>query len=188
MWTKRVTTYTVAWIGLALAATAALGAGGRTVNDPQTTHTNVQMGAAAEGVIASVTVQHVGYELNSVAGKYRLVPILLRAAGRPGPVTLSREQDRLVVISGTARIPASFELSALDRALWDSLAPQTRTWLTYPDRLDKDGAVMVYAFAPLAELKTPPTAFEYTIKSLATPLLLRPEAAKAAALTGAAGG
>jgi hypothetical protein len=40
---------------------------------------------------------------------------------------------------------------------------------------------MVYAFAPLAELKGRPEAFEYTIPSLSVPLLLKPEAKKKAA-------
>lgn len=188
MRTRRLMAYTGLGIALALASTAALGAGGGAVNDPQTTLSNIATGPLSEGIIVSVTMQLVSYELNSVAGKYRLFAVQLRGAGRPGPVALSREQDRLVVISGTTRINASFELSALDRALWDSLSPQARNWLTYPDRLERDGAVVVYAFVPLADLTGMPTAFEYTIKSLPAPLQLRPEAKKAAALPGAVNG
>jgi hypothetical protein len=177
-----------AGLGIALVATAALGAGGGALNDPQTTYTSLSRGAPADDVIATVTVQRVSYELNSVAGKYRLISILLRSGRRPTPVALSLEQDSLIVISKAKRISASFQLSALDRPLWDALSADTRNWLTYPEQLKPDSAMMIYAFAPLAELKDPPTAFEYTVKSLGGPLLLKPEPPKAAALPGATSG
>lgn len=188
MRSTRWMTHAMAWVALALGATVAAGAGGGATNDPQTIYTSIARRQPPAGVIATVTVQHVSHELNSVAGKYRLIPVLLRAVERQAPVLLSREHDRLSVLSGDRRVAASFELSALDRALWDSLPQQTRNWLTYPEQLARDGAVMVYAFVPLAELKTAPTAFEYTIRSLPAPLLLEPEAKKAAMLTGVAGG
>lgn len=189
MHTRRLLACIGLGIALALAATAARGAGGGASNDPQLTLSNIPTGAPlAEGIIVSVTIQRVSYELNSVAGKYRLFAVQLRGAGRPGPVALSREQDRLVVLSGTTRINASFELSALDRALWDGLSPEAKNWLNYPDRLERDGAAVAYAFVPLADLKGLPSGFDYTIKSLPAPLLLRPEAKRAAALTGPTGG
>ena len=160
---------------------AALGAGGGTLNNPQETYTNSWTGMPDEGVIASVTLQFVSYELNAVAGKYKLIPVLLRTGSRPSSLTLSLEQDRLVVNSGGKKIAASFQLSALDRTLWDSLPPEMKKRLTYPEQLNPDSAMMVYAFVPLAELTGPLEGFEYTIHSLPAPLLLQPEPKKKAA-------
>jgi hypothetical protein len=181
----RIVTHVVVWIATGLVVATALAAGGGALNDPQKTYVSTTRGAAADDiVVATVTLQLVSYELNSVAGKYRLIPVLLRAGRRQAPVMLSLEQDSLVVISNGQRITGSFQLSALDRALWDGLSPEMRNRLTYPEQLKPDSAMVVYAFAPLTELKAPPSSFEYTIKSLGAPLLLKPEAAKAAALPG----
>lgn len=185
MRSRRILTSLTAWIGTGLIATTALAAGGGALNDPQTTYVGIARGTAPDdALVATVTVQLVSYELNSVAGKYRLIPVLLRAGRRTTPVTLSLEQDSLIVISNGKRITASFQLSALDRALWDGLSPEMRNRLTYPEQLRAESAMVVYAFAPLAELTSAPSAFEYTIKSLGAPLLLKPEAAKAAAVAG----
>ena len=174
-----------AGIAVAVVATGALAAGGGTLNDPQETYTSNWNAATNDGVIASVTVQFVSYELNSVAGKYKLIPVLLRAGTRSAPLSLALEQDRLVVSSGGNTIVASFQLSALDRTLWDSLSPDTKRRLTYPEHLSPNSAMMVYAFVPLGDLKGPIEGFEYTIKSLPAPLLLQPERKKkAAALAG----
>jgi hypothetical protein len=124
-----------------------------------------------------------------VGGKYRLIPVLLRAGARPAPLALALEQDRLVVRCGGKTIAASFQLSALDRTLWDSLSPDTKKRLTYPEQLSPDSAMMVYAFVPLGDMKGQIEGFEYTIKSLPAPLLLQPERKKkAAALPGGTSG
>ena len=83
--------------------------------------------------------------------------------------------------AGGKRIAGSFQLSALDRPLWDSLSQDAKAWLTYPEQLNPNSAVMVYAFVPLADLKGRIEGFEYAIRSLPAPLLLKPEAKKAAA-------
>lgn len=175
----------IAWIfvavALAVGPAPALAAGGGTLNNPQETYTNSWTGMPSDGVIASVTVQFVGYELNAVAGKYKLIPVLLRTGARPAPLTLALDQDLLVVMSGGRKVAASFQLSALDRTLWDSLPPEMKKWLTYPEQVSPESAVMVYAFAPLAELTGPLEGFEYTITSLPAPLLLQPEPKKKAA-------
>jgi hypothetical protein len=173
-------------LAIAVGATACLAAGGGALNDPQETYSTERIGperAATPdpGVNASVTVQFVSYALNSVGGKYRLIPLLLRIGPRPAPLTLAIDQDRLVVLAGGKKIPASFQLSALDRPLWDSLSPETKKRLTYPEQLSPNSAAVVYAFVPLADLPGPPDGFELTIKSLAAPLTLLPEPKKAAA-------
>jgi hypothetical protein len=179
MQSRETITWIAAGIAVAVSATVALAAGGGTLNDPQETYTNSWKGMPNDGVIASVTVQFVTYELNSVAGKYKLIPVLLRTGARSAPLAL--EQDRLVVSCGGKKIAASFQLSALDRTLWDSLPPDTKRRLTYPEQLSPDSAMMVYAFVPLADLKGQLEGFEYTIKSLPAPLLLQPEPKKKAA-------
>jgi len=171
---------------IAASATASLAAGGGALNDPQETYSTERIGperAATpdQGVTASVTIQFVSYALNSVGGKYKLIPLLLRIGARPAPVALAIDQDRLVVLSGGKKIPASFQLSALDRPLWDSLSPETKKRLTYPEQLSPNSAAVIYAFVPMADLAGPPDGFEYTIKSLPVPLLLLPEPKKAAA-------
>ena len=186
---KHSITCVVVLLATALAALAALAAGGGALNDPQQTYTNNRTGMPTDRIVASVSVQLVSYDLNSVAGKYKLIHLLLSAAGRQAPVALSVAQDRLIVINDGKRVAASLQLSTLDRSLWDSLPPETQNWLTYPEQLKPDSSLMVYAFVPLAELKGRPTGFEYTIKSLPTPLLLQPEAKKgAAALPGNSNG
>jgi hypothetical protein len=170
----------LALLATALGALAVLAAGGGALNDPRETYTNVVPGMPPEDVVASVTVQFVSYDLNSVGGKYKLIPILLSAAARKTPLALSIERDRLVVISNGKRVSASLQLSSLDRTLWDSLPQETKEWLTYKEDLKPGSSVMVYAFAPLTELKGRPAGFEYTIQSLPVPLLLKPEAKKKA--------
>lgn len=186
MRTRRTVRWFAAAIAVAVSATAALAAGGGTLNDPQETYTSNWNGLPTDGVTATVTVQFVAYELNAVAGKYKLVPVLLRAASRSAPLALSLEQDRLVVISGGKKVAASFQLSALDRPLWDSLSQETKRRLTYPEQLNPDSATMVYAFVQLADLTGPLEGFEYTIRSLPAPLVIRPEPRKKAAALGAA--
>jgi hypothetical protein len=182
---RETITWIAAGIAVAVVATFALAAGGGTLNDPQETYTSSWKGVPNDGVIASVTVQFVSYELNSVAGKYKLIPVLLRTGSRSAPLTLSLEQDRLVVSSGGKAITASFRLSALDRPLWDALPPGTKKRLTYPEQMSPNSAMIVYALVPLADLKGQLEGFEYTIKSLPAPLPLKPEEKKkAAALPG----
>ena len=181
MQSRETITRIVVGMTVAVVATVALAAGGGTLNDPQETYSNSWKGVPNDGVIASVTVQFVSYELNSVAGKYKLIPVLLHTGARPTPLPLALEQDRLVVMSGGRTIAASFQLSALDRTLWDSLPPDTKKRLTYPEQLSPNSAMMVYAFVPLADLKGPLEGFEYTIKSLPAPLLMQLEPKKKAA-------
>jgi len=181
-----IVTRTLGGLLVAACATASFAAGGGALNDPQETYSTERIGperAATpdQGVNASVTVQFVSYALNSVGGKYRLIPLLLRIGPRPAPLALAIDQDRLVVLAGGKKIPASFQLSALDRPLWDSLSPETKKRLTYPEQLSANSASVVYAFVPLADLPGPPDGFELTLKSLAAPLTLLPEPKKAAA-------
>ena len=174
-------------LGVAAGATVAMAAGGGALNDPQETYSSAfvrpdRPAAPDEGVAASTTVQFVPFALNSVGGKYKLVALLLRVGARPVPLALSLDQDRLVVLSKGKRIAASFQLSALDRPLWDALPPETKKSLTYPEQLNPNSAAVVYAFVPLAELQGSPEGFEYTIKSLSAPLMLVPEPKKKAAV------
>ncbi|HJV68080.1 hypothetical protein [Ideonella sp.] len=168
------------WVGICASAT--LAAGGGALNDPQEIYTNERAGMPGDGVGASVTIQFVAYALNSVGGKYKLIPVRVRVGERQAPLALSIEQDRLLVASGGKKIVASFQLSALDRPLWDSLSPDLKKRLTYPEQLSPNSAAVVYAFVPLADLPGPIEGFEYTIKSLPAPLVLAPEAKKAAAM------
>jgi hypothetical protein len=170
---------------LATSATASLAAGGGALNDPQETYSTERIGperAATpdQGVVASITVQFVSYALNSVGGKYKLLPLLLRVT-RPTPLALSIDQDSLVVLNAGKKIPASFRLSALDRPFWDSLSPEMKKRLTYPEQLSPNSATVVYAFVPQADLVGIPEGFEYTVKSLTAPLLMIPEPKKKAA-------
>lgn len=179
-------TRTIGGLMVAASATASFAAGGGALNDPQETYSTERIGperAATpdQGVTASVTVQFVSYALNSVGGKYKLIPLLMRIGARPAPVALAIDQDRLVVLSGGKKVPASFQLSALDRPLWDSLSPETKKRLTYPEQLSPNSAAVIYAFVPIADLAGLPEGFEYTVKSLAAPLVMLPEPKKAAA-------
>jgi len=181
-----VVTRVMGGLMVAASATVSLAAGGGALNDPQETYSSAWVGperpvAPDEGVVVSTTVQFVSYALNSVGGKYKLVALLLRIGARPAPLALSIDQDRLVVLSQGKRIPASFQLSALDRPLWDALPPETKKSLTYPEQLSPNSAAVVYAFVPLADLQGPPEGFEYTIKSLPAPLKMLPEPKKKAA-------
>ena len=183
---------TVGGLMVAASATASLAAGGGALNDPNETYSSAwvvpgQPVATDPGVTASTAVHFVPYALNSVGGKYKLVPLLLRIGARPGALPLSIDQDRLFVLSKGRKIAASFQLSALDRALWDSLPPETKKHLTYPEQLSPNSAAVVYAFVPLADLQGPPEAFEYAIKSLPAPLQLIPEPKKKAAAVSAGG-
>lgn len=175
--------------GLVVAFTGALAlaAGGGALNDPQETYSTAWVrpdrpAAPTEGVAASVTIQFVSYALNSVGGKYKLIPVLLRIDARSAALPLSIDQDRLFVLSNGKKIAASFQLSALDRPLWDSLTPDMKKRLTYPEQLPANSTAIVYAFVPLVDLQGSLEGFEYAIKSLPAPLTMMPEPKKKAAL------
>jgi hypothetical protein len=177
---------TLAGLVVAVTGTAAVAAGGGALNDPQETYSSAWVRPdrptpPSDGVVASVTIQFVSYALNSVGGKYKLIPVLLRIDSRPAALPLAIDQDRLFVLSNGKKIPASFQLSVLDRPLWDSLTPDMKKRLTYPEQLPANSTVVVYAFVPLADLQGPPEAFEYTIKALPAPLTMVPEPKKKAA-------
>src|SRR5580765_8529667 len=93
---------TLGGLVVAVTGTVALAAGGGALNDPQETYSSAWVrpdrpAAPSEGVAASVTIQFVSYALNSVGGKYKLIPVLLRIDARPAALPLAIDQDRLFV-------------------------------------------------------------------------------------------
>ena len=155
------------------------GAGGGVLNNPRAFFTTDLPGKPGDTVGARVEFQSILFKLNTVQGKYKVVPVLLENRG-PEPIALSRSDDTFVVLFDGSSVPGILQLSKADRDLWDSLDSSTQRMLSYPEQVGKNEAVMIYVFVKEADLSGMPTGFDYTVKSLGRTLTLRTLPPKAA--------
>jgi len=170
-----------AFILVAVCASASLvwGAGGGILNDPTTYLTTAQPGQPPSRFQAWVRMPSIQFKLNTVAGKYRIIPIVIENQGAEA-VALSGATDRVVVTVGGRKVPAILELFKADRPLWDSWDLSLRRPLTYPAQVRPDESVMIYAFVRVADVPEAPESLDFTIRSLGRTLALRKLPAMAA--------
>jgi len=155
------------------------GAGGGVLNNPRAFFTTDLPGTPGDTVGARVEFQWILFKLNTVQGKYKVVPVLVENRG-PEPIGLSRSDDTFAVLFEGRSVPGILQLSKADRDLWDSLDSSTQRMLSYPEQVGRNEAVMIYVFFKEADLSGMPTGFDYTVKSLGRTLTLRTLAPKAA--------
>jgi hypothetical protein len=123
----------------------------------------------------SVEIERVGFLLNNVQDRYKLVRVRIENLGTSA-VALSANRDRLdLVLQSDATVPALFNLQSADSTFWDSLSGDMRQILAYPQairagRAEGPGSspevVYVYALFPKDRITEIPRAFAFQIESL----------------------
>lgn len=153
-------------------APSSYGAGGGVLNNPRVFFTTDLPGQPGETVGARVELQSILFKLNTVRGKYKVVPVLVENRG-PEPIALSRSDDTFLVLFEGRSAPGILQLSRVDREFWDSLDSSTQRMLSYPEQIGRNEAVMIYVFVKEADLSGMPKGFDYTVKSLGRTFTLR---------------
>jgi hypothetical protein len=118
----------------------------------------------------SIDVERVSYMVTTVAGKYRLVRMLIDCRGE-GALALSATDDRLEMLvdggdSGNGMASGVLSLRQADGALWDAFDADMRRTLAYPAEIRAGEAVYVFAYFPVDEARSLPHGFQFTIASL----------------------
>ncbi len=121
------------------------------------------------------TLDPVLLQINAVAGKYRALRIDVRNEGKQ-PLALSAVDDRLEVGRAGQMVQAFVDLSAREPALWNSLAPELRRALVYPQTVDageQESMVVFFAGLPPGAV---PTELHYAVASLRQTIVLQERA------------
>ena len=111
----------------------------------------------------TIDLEPVRFLVTTVANKYRFVPVLVRCQGEV--VQLSSTDDRFVA-RASDRIVAVLNLQQSDSALWDGFAAHIRRMLAYPQQIEPDKAVYIFAYLPSDNVTYTPELFSFTISSL----------------------
>lgn len=144
-------------------------------------------GPAGDRCHFSIEIERVGFLLNTVQGRYRLVRLRFENLDTR-PIDLSPDTDRLEAeVAGGEPVPAMLDPQSADSPFWDGLSTDLREILAYPARVkarvDAPGAspqiVYLYALFPADRVTAVPAAFTYTIASLGQPVRLEHRAAAA---------
>jgi hypothetical protein len=104
----------------------------------------------------SIDVERVSYMVTTVAGKYRLVRMLIDCRGE-GALALSATDDRLEMFvddgedAGDGMASGVLSLRQADGALWDAFDADMRRTLAYPAEIRAGEAVYVFAYFPVDE-------------------------------------
>jgi hypothetical protein len=113
----------------------------------------------------TIHLDRVRFLVTTVANKYRFVPVLARCSGEA--VQLSSSDDRFV--AGEYEYDpavAVLNLQQSDSELWDDYAADIRRMLAYPQQIEPDRPVTIFAYFPNDILTSTPYSFSYTISSL----------------------
>ena len=118
----------------------------------------------------SIDVERVSYMVTTVAGKYRLVRMLIDCRGEDGLV-LSATYDRLEMLvddgeGGDGIAAGVLSLRQADGALWDAFDADMRRTLAYPAEIRAGEAVYVFGYFAVDETRSLPHGFQFTIASL----------------------
>jgi len=126
------------------------------------------------------------FYLGTVNNKYHV--LLIRVKNDTGdPLTLAKDQDTIELrFSDGQRVKGVLNLPAGDRATWDGLDQEIRTAVAYPEVVPPREEEGIYVYVPVGDVKAPrkkhemPSLIIYSIKSLRSPVELRPRGAAAA--------
>ncbi|HKE95152.1 MAG TPA: hypothetical protein VKB34_12650 [Povalibacter sp.] len=154
---------------LALGVAYAGGGGGI----PSSFLTSGKRGEEPAKVQATIRLQPNSFALESVANKYRLIPIEISNAGE-AELALSATRDQVKVITRTDEIlVGSFQLSKLDRTFWDSLESWQQDAASYPENVPAGSSRLVFVYVPAEKLRGVPKGVDLAIASLGKTLELR---------------
>jgi len=127
------------------------------------------------------------FYLGTVNNKYHALLIRVKNSS-PGALNLSRDQDSIELrFASGQKVRGILNLPAVDRATWDGLETEIRTAVAYPELVDHGEEEGIYFYVPIGDVTAPrkkhemPVSILYTIKSLPTPVDLRPAVAAAKA-------
>jgi hypothetical protein len=156
--------------GVAMAGLAVAGGGG---GIPSALLTSERPGQEPGKIQAAIRLQPLSFALQSVASKYRLIPIELRNDGEQ-EITLSavRDQVRVFTASGEELV-AGLDLAKLDRAFWDSLDSGQQNSAAYPEIVPAGAARLFFAYVPAKQLRQIPARVDVRIASVDKTLELR---------------
>ena len=126
------------------------------------------------------------FYLGTVNNKYHV--LLIRVMNRTGAaLSLAKDQDTIELrFSGGQKVTGLLNLPATDQATWDGLDAEIRTAVAYPQEVPAGEEEGIYLYVPVKDVKGPrkahemPSSIVYKIKSLPSPLELRPRGASAA--------
>ena len=119
----------------------------------------------------SIDVERVSYMVTTVAGKYRLVRMLIDGRGE-GALALSPTDDWLEMFvedggdTGDGMASGVLSLRQADGALWDVFDADMRRTLAYPAEIRAGEAVYVFAYFAVDETRSLLHGFQFTIASL----------------------
>lgn len=126
----------------------------------------VQLSGTPPGVCDfTIEIERVIFQLNSVRNKYKVVRVKILNRS-PKPLHLSKNQDKMQISFREREMTAILDLSAHDPGFWDSLSPEIRRALVYPEIVEAGEEENIFVFIPDPELKEMPAVFRYTIETL----------------------
>jgi hypothetical protein len=126
------------------------------------------------------------FYLGTVNNKYYV--LLIRAVNQSDvPLLLAKDQDTIELqYSDGQKVKALLNLRAADGATWDSLDLGLRTAVAYPEVIKAREEEGIYLYVSVKDLAGPrkdhimPSSIIYNIKSLPSPVELRPRGVAAA--------
>lgn len=137
-------------------------------------------------VMIRVRIDAVSFNLLSLGGKYKIIPIRVRNWGK-SPLKFSLTKDRVQLTFNQKRpdekkLDAVLDLAVYDPTLWGSLSTREKMMLSYPDVVPSKEETLVVALVPTADiplstdtnLLSLPDLIVYSIRTLATPIRLEP--------------
>jgi hypothetical protein len=126
-----------------------------------------------DGITLSARLEGVLFSLNIAGDKYKVVRIIVtNAAGEP--LLLSSESDSIEITFDDQKVIGILDLFRRDPAFWDTLEPETRKALAYPEKVLSHEEESVFIFIPKETPEKLPELFRYEINSLPHEMVLAP--------------
>lgn len=112
----------------------------------------------------TIDLERVQFLVTTVANKYRFVRMLVNCQGEEA-LRLSSSSDRFQADAPHGTV-AVLNLQSSDSELWDGLAADIRRMLAYPQQIESNDPVYVFAYLPIDDDTDMPERFSYTIASI----------------------
>jgi hypothetical protein len=125
----------------------------------------------SDGIKLSARVEGVLFSLNTAGNKYKVIRLRV-ANDTVKPLLLSSENDAIEVIFKDQKVKGILDLSRGDPAFWDTLQPEMRKLLIYPESVLPHEEESVFIFIPKEAPANLPEQFRYKINSLSREIFL----------------
>jgi len=120
--------------------------------------------ASDEYIDFSSEINPILFLVNSMHGRYKVVEIKIKNWSKK-KLSLSKESDKVAFDSN--RIEGILDLAKHDPTLWDSMKPELREVLAYPQSILPNNEKNVYVFIPIDRMSEgPPGLIRYSFDSL----------------------